>query len=95
MHKEISSHPPGHTNWVCPSCLAEVSKKAKSQGKDIQMTGHYTEGRCQFIGCTRPERVEYGDSTVDDEVGWAEGDKVERPKGHSRFLQLVIGDINS
>lgn len=59
------------------------------------MTGHYTEGRCEFIGCSRPTRIEYGDSAVEDDISWTEKDKVEYPAGHSRFLQLVIGDINS
>jgi hypothetical protein len=95
MQKEMSGHPPGHANWVCPACLPIVSKKAKSQGKSIHMTAHYTEGRCQFIGCERPGRVEYADGAIDNEAGWTEEDKIEYPKGYSRFLQLVIGDINS
>jgi hypothetical protein len=91
-------HPAGYTHWVCPSCLSEISRKAKNQGRQIHITGHYSEGQCQYIGCTRPPRLEYRDIGIeagDDEAGWTENDLVELPKGYSRFLQLVIGDINS
>lgn len=96
LQREISLHPAGYTNWVCPSCLQEISRKAKNQGKHIQMTGHYSEGQCQYKGCTRPSRLEYRDIGIegDDETGWKENDLVEVPRGYSRFLQLVIGDIN-
>ncbi len=87
LQREISFHPPGHANWVCPACLTEVSKKAKSTGKNIRITGHYSEGQCQYIGCTRPPRRELREDS--------ETDLIDLPKGHSRFLQLIIGDINT
>lgn len=108
MQREIQRHPEGHANWVCPDCLKEISRLAKIKGVSIHMTAHYTEGQCQFVGCTRPPRVEYdsgslGPAGTDDEVEghlmgqpkWSEADLVERPRGFSRFLQLVIGDINT
>lgn len=96
LQREISLHPTGHANWVCPACLTEISRKAKSQAKRIHMTGHYSEGQCQYVGCERPPRLEYGDTNVEaDDIGWTEGDLVERPRGYSRFLQLIIGDINT
>lgn len=97
MQLEISRHPPGHANWVCPACLTEVSKKAKSQEKSIFMTQHYSEGQCQYVGCTRPPRLEYRDADPfsDGDKPWTEEDLIERPRGYSRLLQLVIGDINT
>lgn len=111
MHQEIYKHPWGYANWVCPSCLREVVKKAKDSGKKvhpdvlydkcdyaecIHLTGHYAEGRCQYVGCSRPPRIEYGDGLIPgDETSWTSADLVERPSGYSRLLQLVIGDINS
>lgn len=84
MQQEIAQHLPGHTNWVCPSCLKDVVQVAKSRGVEIRLTGHYTEGQCQFIGCVRPPRTELGDS----------GELQQFPKYYSRFLQLIIGAIN-
>lgn len=98
LQREISMHPPGQANWVCPACLTEVSRKAKNAGKSIHITGHYSEGQCQYVGCTRPPRIEFRDAGVeaDDEgAGWTAADLVERPRGYSRFLQLIIGDINN
>ena len=95
MHHKVAQHPPGYANWVCPSCLREVAKRAKTEGKPIEITGHYTEGRCQYIGCSRPPRIEHGDVLGPDETSWTDADLVERPSGYSRLLQLVIGDINS
>lgn len=87
LQQEISFHPPGHANWVCPSCLTEVSRKSKDTGKYIRITGHYSEGQCQYVGCTRPARTELHEES--------ETTIIELPKGYSRFLQLVIGDINT
>lgn len=98
LQAEISLHPPGHSNWVCPPCLPEISKRARALGKRIHLTGHYAEGQCQYIGCSSPPRIEYRDvnlETDDLEIKWTEADLVERPRGYSRLLQLVIGDINT
>lgn len=84
MQIEIARHLPGYANWVCPDCLNSVVQIAKIRNVAIHFTGHYTEGQCQFIGCTRPERVELGD----------EGEMQQFPSNYSRFLQLVIGEIN-
>lgn len=92
-------HPPGQANWVCPGCLSEVSKKAKATGKKIYMTQHYAEGQCQYVGCTRPPRLEFREAhpgiPEDAETPWTDVDVVEKPRGYSRMLQLVIGDINT
>jgi hypothetical protein len=96
LQQEVSMHPAGQTNWVCPACLPEICRTAKTQGRSIHLTGHYTEGRCQYVRCTRPPRSEFRDVGVEDvEARWKEGDIVELPSGYSRFLQLVIGDINT
>ncbi len=100
MQRELARHPPGQANWVCPACLKEVVKAGKSKGVPVHLTGHYTEGQCQFVGCTRPPRVEYAagsEEAVDDQLSqeWTKDDLVEKPRGYSRFLQLVIGDINT
>lgn len=83
LKHEISLHPPGFTNWVCPACLTEVVKKMKQKNMYVKLTGHYSEGQCQYIGCRRIAREEPGESGV-----------IQLPKGYSRFLQLIIGDIN-
>lgn len=85
MQQEISQHPPGHANWVCPSCLRDVVKIGETKGIPLHLTSHYAEGQCQFVGCTRPPRVEMGD----------DGNSIELPRGYSRLLQLVVGDINT
>lgn len=85
MQREIALHPPGHANWVCPMCLGDAAKVTKAKGAELVMTGHYSEGQCEFVGCTRPGRVELGD----------DGNTYEFPRGYSRLLQLVIGDINT
>lgn len=98
LQQEIALHPPGQTNWVCPACLTEISRKAKNLGKRIHMTGHYSEGQCQYVGCVRPSRLEFRDAgieTEDESTGWTAADLIERPRGYSRFLQLIIGDINT
>ncbi len=84
MQQEIAQHLPGHTNWVCPGCLKDVVQVAKHKNIEMYLTGHYSEGQCQFIGCTRPARIELGD----------DGEARQFPCNYSRFLQLVIGDIN-
>lgn len=86
MQQEIAKHPAGHATWVCPACLREVARKMRSKGIPVHMTGHYADGLCAYIGCTRPPRIEFDD---DMET------KVVIPARFSRFLQLVIGDINS
>lgn len=97
LQQEISLHPVGQANWVCPSCLSEICRKAKVSGKAVHLTGHYTEGQCQYVGCIRPPRIEFRDvgAETEDEIGWTEEDIVELPRGYSRLLQLVIGDINA
>ncbi len=108
MQQEVARHPPGHANWVCPACLKDAVEKAKAKGVPIHLTGHYTEGQCQFVGCTRPPRFEFDvgqflpngtedevENLLSQQTGWAQEDLVERPRGYSRFLQLVIGDINT
>jgi hypothetical protein len=99
MLHEIAQHDSGHANWVCPACLTEVSRKAKSQGKGIHITGHYAEGQCQYIGCSRPSRIEFREPNPflpdDDETQYTEADLIERPPGYSSLLQLIIGDINT
>lgn len=109
MQQEIVRHPPGHANWVCPACLKDVVAVAKAKDVPVRLTGHYTEGQCQYRGCTRPPRHEFDvpsdhflvgtEDEVEDQMvhqsGWTDADLVERPRGYSRFLQLVIGDINS
>ena len=100
MQQEIARHPPGMANWVCPSCIREVAKLARHRGVRFYFTSHYTEGQCQYKGCTREPRVEYRDinPALEDEEHpkpWDEGDKIEYPARYSRLLQLVIGDINS
>lgn len=87
LQQEISFHPPGHTNWICPACLTEISRRSKSTGKSIRITGHYSEGQCQYVNCARPARMEIQEES--------ETNLIELPKGYSRFLQLVIGDINT
>lgn len=94
MQQELARQPPGQANWVCPACLKEVSRIAKSKGISIYMTGHYTEGQCQFVGCVRPARMEYDGDDVEDQP-WSAAEYVEKPRGFSRFLQLIIGDINT
>lgn len=79
MQQEIARHPPGHAFWVCPACLTQVVKKAKKDGVPHHVTGHYTEGHCQYVGCERPPRQEGNE---------------ELARGYSRFLQLFIGDVN-
>lgn len=98
LQQEIALHPPGQTTWVCPACLTEVSRKAKADGRRLHITGHYSEGQCQYVGCTRPARLEFRDIDIevnDEATSWTAEDLVERPKGYSRFLQLIIGDINN
>lgn len=99
MQNEIAQHPAGHANWVCPACLRDVVQLGKDRGIQVHLTGHYTEGQCQFVGCTRPPRFEYRDAEPfvegDADSSWIEMDIVERPRGYSRFLQLVIGNINT
>lgn len=108
MQQEIGRHPPGHANWVCPACLKDVVNIAKAKGVPIHLTGHYSEGQCQFVGCTRPPRYEFREADQfsvgesEDEVesqlakqsGWTVEDLIEKPRGYSRFLQLVVGDIS-
>lgn len=86
MQQELAQHPAGMTHWVCPACLSDVLRRAKEKGVSVNLAGHYTEGQCQYVGCTRPPRTEFDEQL---EV------IVERPRGFSRFLQLVIGDINT
>jgi len=99
MQQELSNHAPNELMWVCPSCITEVIKIAKSKGIPFHVPGHYTEGQCQYEGCTRPQRTEYGDDDpkflVDPLLPWANEDLVERPAGYSKLLQLFIGDIRS
>lgn len=83
MQQEMAKHPPGTVNWVCPSCIPEVIKLAKEKGISIHIPGHYTEGQCQFVNCSRGARTE--------EVPQHQ----EVPVGYSRLLQLIVGDINS
>jgi hypothetical protein len=96
---EINMHDRKMTNWVCPACLPEISKQAKHKNVSIHMTGHYAEGQCQYVGCLRPARLEYRDINPmipdDDTTPWTEADLIERPRGYSMLLQLVIGDINT
>jgi hypothetical protein len=75
MQKEVARHPPGYAFWVCPACVAELVKDAKTRGASFHLPGHYTEGQCQYQDCTRPARTE-GDEQL--------------PERYSRFLQLII-----
>ncbi len=86
MQQEMAQHPQGHVNWVCPACLRDAIRVAKDKGVQAYLTGHYTEGQCQFVGCTRPARTEFDSETES---------YIEKPRGYSRYLQLVIGDINT
>lgn len=97
LQYEISQHPPGFVNWVCPACVTEVSRKAKEQGTLIQMPGLYVAGLCDYIGCTRPSRIELRDQDSflpdSDEIP-PEEDFIERLPGYSSLLQLIIGNIH-
>lgn len=75
MQREIARHPTGYAFWVCPACVTVLAKEAKAIGQPFHLPGHFTEGQCQYAGCTRPERTEGGE---------------ELPPRFSRFLQLII-----
>jgi hypothetical protein len=75
MQRELSQHAVGYAFWVCPECASVLVKDAKNRGVSFRLPGHFTEGQCQHVGCTRPER--------------AEGEVVLPPR-FSRFLQLII-----
>jgi hypothetical protein len=79
LQNELALHPPEEVFWACPQCIAEIAKEAKKQKMSLRLPGYYTEGQCQYKGCTRPARVEDG---------------VELPPGFSRFLQVVLGPFN-
>lgn len=75
MQREIACYPTGYAFWVCPACVTVLAKEAKAIGQPFHLPGHFTEGQCQYAGCTRPERTEGGE---------------ELPPRFSRFLQLII-----
>jgi hypothetical protein len=77
MQRELARHPVGYAFWVCPACVSVLAKDAKTREVSFHLPGHFTEGQCQYEGCTRPERVE-GDEQL--------------PPRFSRFLQLIIYD---
>lgn len=79
MQNELSFYNPSHVLWVCPDCITDVVRDAKRRGIEYRIPGHYTEGQCEYSGCTRPPRTE-----GDEELG----------PGYSRLLQLFIGDVN-
>ena len=85
MQKELAQHPPGTARWICPACIGEVIKLSKEKGIPFNVPGHFTEGQCQWKGCSRPPRTEYDE-------GFEQ--LVERPAGYSRLLQLFIGEID-
>jgi hypothetical protein len=58
MQQELSKHPDGHIMWVCPACLKEAISIAKEKDVFYHIPAHYTEGLCEFPGCSRPA---YGD----------------------------------
>lgn len=59
MVEEISKHSPGSALWICPDCIKEVVNKAKEKGSGYHIPGHYTEGQCQYSGCTRPTYLDF------------------------------------
>jgi hypothetical protein len=69
-----------------PGLYWEVIKLAKAKGIPFNVPGHFTEGQCQWEGCTRPPRTEY-----DEEFEQL----VERPGRYSRLLQLFIGEVDT
>lgn len=75
MRRELAEHPEGSAFWVCPACVSVLAKDAKTCGLSFHLPGHFTEGQCQYDGCTRPERTE-GEEAL--------------PPRFSRFLQLII-----
>ncbi len=55
MQHQVSYFPQREITWVCPTCLDTVIAWANQNGVQIAMWGFYSEGFCQYPGCTRPE----------------------------------------
>ena len=75
MQQELAKYAPSSIMWVCPVCIRELTRQAKEQGMSFLAPGYFTEGLCQYEGCSRPARTEGGE---------------ELPARYSHLLQLFI-----
>ena len=90
MQDELANYDPSEVVWVCPDCLHGIFRSAKKAGIKITAPGHYSEGICEFLGCSRPATREEAEGLP----GMPGGRVVELPPGFSRYRQLLIGKIN-
>ena len=79
MQHELSFHNPRFVMWVCPACIAEVTKIAREMNSPVRLPGYYSSGICEYSGCTRAPLVINNEEIT--------------PAKYSSVLQLFIGDI--
>jgi hypothetical protein len=79
MQEEIARHQSGHAMWLCPTCVNDAVREAKTKSIPYLLPGHFTEGFCQYKSCTRAAM----------RLG-----KEEIQARFSAFLQLFIGALD-
>lgn len=82
---------PDQINWVCVSCAGMILRRARKEKLPLLAPGNYGEGVCMYHRCDRPPRVEEAEGAP----GISTGIYIDTPPGYSRFLQLILGPLNT